>query len=55
VGVPAGFDYRAQETLGFQTILMLTEHQLQGEARFESSGGVTWRLRFSDTLYTARI
>jgi two-component sensor histidine kinase len=55
VGVPPGLDFRAQETLGFQMILALTEHQLQGEAIFESNHGVTWRLRFPDTLYAARV
>jgi PAS domain S-box-containing protein len=55
VGVSPEFDFRAQETLGFQTIIALTEHQLQGQASFENTGGITWRLRFTDTLYTARV
>jgi PAS domain S-box-containing protein len=49
VGVPAGFDFRAQPTLGLQTIIMLAEHQLQGQAAFESGGGVVCRVRFGET------
>ncbi|TFG64569.1 MAG: PAS domain S-box protein [Spirochaetales bacterium] len=48
IGVPPLFDYRAQNSLGIQTILSLTEQQLQGEAGFESCCGITWRLRFRD-------
>jgi PAS domain S-box-containing protein len=55
VGVPPGFDYRQQESLGFKTIITLVEHQLQGKADFRSDHGVTWRIQFTDTLYEARV
>ena len=55
VGVPPDFDYRGQNSLGFQTIISLVEHQLQGHASFENLNGVTWRLLFSDQLYSARV
>lgn len=55
VGVTQEFDYRRQNSLGFQTILSLAEHQLQGHVSFENEGGVTWRIRFSDQLYSARV
>ena len=54
VGVPAGFDFRSQPTLGLQTIIMLAEHQLQGQAAFESGGGVVCRVRFGETGPAAR-
>ncbi len=54
-GAPPGFDYRRQDTLGFTTIIALTEHQLQGQASLEANGGMTWRLRFCDGLYTERV
>jgi PAS domain S-box-containing protein len=54
VGVPEGFDFRAQPTLGMQTIIMLAEHQLQGRAAFERRGGVICRIRFDDAGFAAR-
>jgi PAS domain S-box-containing protein len=54
IGVPAGFDFRSQPTLGLRTIFMLAEHQLQGEARFEGGRGVACRIRFNDANIPAR-
>ncbi len=55
VGVTPDFEYRKQNSLGFQTIIGLAEHQLQGHAAFEGGNGVTWQIRFSDQLYAARV
>jgi PAS domain S-box-containing protein len=46
VGLPPGFEPRVQPTLGFQTLLMLVEHQLQGEIRFVTARGLSCRIRF---------
>ena len=48
VGAPPGFDPRAQDSLGFRTIIALTEEQLRGQALFDSDGGVIWKLRFRE-------
>jgi PAS domain S-box-containing protein len=50
VGVPANFDFRAQSSLGLQTLIMLVEHQLQGSIRFEpgSDGGLACRIRIPE-------
>lgn len=48
VGAPPRLVPRAQDSLGFRTIIALTEQQLRGEAAFESGRGVTWRLRFRE-------
>ncbi len=55
VGVPKGFDFRRQDSLGLQSIVMITEHQLQGEVIFESDDGVAAHFRFADTLCKARV
>jgi two-component sensor histidine kinase len=45
VGVPPGFDFRARQTLGLQTVIMLVEHQLRGRVDFEGGRGVSCRIR----------
>jgi PAS domain S-box-containing protein len=48
-GIPPGFDFRSRASLGLQTVFVLVEHQLQGQAVFEGKGGVSCRIRFHDT------
>jgi PAS domain S-box-containing protein len=48
VGVPGGFDFRNQPTLGLQTLIMLAEHQLKGVIRFEGKPGLICRILFPD-------
>ncbi len=55
VGVPAGFDFRAQATLGLQTIFMIVEHQLQGTIQFETGQGITCKILFESVGYLARV
>ncbi len=55
VGAPQGFDFRAQRTLGLQTIFNISEHQLKGAIVIETQDGVAARLSFTDNLYTARV
>ena len=55
VGVPEGFSFSTQETLGLKTMFALVEHQLQGEIHFEVQNGIKSFIRFSDTLYTERV
>ncbi len=47
-GAPDGFDFRAQRTLGLQTIFLIVERQLNGTVEFESDRGLTCRMRFKD-------
>ncbi len=54
IGVPQGFDFRNQPTLGLQMIFMLGEHQLQGQVQFESGRGVACRIRFNEAIFRAR-
>jgi two-component sensor histidine kinase len=55
VGVPPGFEFRSQTTLGLQTIFAIAEQQMQGQVRFTSEQGVTCTVEFPDTLYTERV
>ena len=55
VGVPPGFDFRAQDSLGLQSLVMIAEHQLQGTVTFTGDDGVTCRIQFTDTSYHARV
>ncbi len=55
IGVPQGFDFRCQDTLGLQTVFSLAEHQMQGKIRFIGDQGVKCVVEFPDTLYTERV
>jgi two-component sensor histidine kinase len=55
VGVPEGFNFRTQKTLGLQTIFAIAEQQLCGKIFFETQHGVSSRLTFRDKLYAPRI
>jgi PAS domain S-box-containing protein len=50
IGVPEGFDFRRQQSLGMQTIIALAERQLGGTATFRSQQGINWSIRFPDRL-----
>jgi len=54
-GVPAGFDFRGQDTLGLRAICTIAEHQMQGQIRFDGEHGVCCTIEFPDTLYTERV
>ncbi len=55
VGVPAGFDWRAGDSLGMKTIFGVAEHQLSGQVEFQAQNGVTCQVRFRDDLYSQRV
>jgi two-component sensor histidine kinase len=55
VGVASGFDFRAQDSLGLQSIVMIAEHQLQGAVVFTANPGVTCQIQFTDTHYQPRV
>ena len=55
MGVPPGFDFRGQNTLGLQIVFEIAEQQMQGRVRFASERGVRCTIEFPDTLYTERV
>ena len=55
VGMPEGFDYREASSLGIQTIVALTEHQLNGKLDLNTDKGTEFQIRFKDTGYQERV
>ncbi|GAK52464.1 two-component sensor histidine kinase [Candidatus Moduliflexus flocculans] len=55
VGVPTGFDVRAQKSLGLRTVVGLVEHQLMGEISNDLRDGVAYTIRFRDNLHALRV
>jgi two-component sensor histidine kinase len=55
VGVPEGFDFRNQPSLGLKLVITLVESQLGGAISFETGNGVTCRIHLTDTHYRARV
>lgn len=55
VGVPPGFDVRAQKSLGLRTIIGLVEHQLRGEISCDLRDGVAYTIQFRDNLHALRV
>jgi two-component sensor histidine kinase len=55
VGIPDDVDIRKCKSLGLQTIINLTEHQLQGKVEFVGDNGTEFRMRFRDRSYKARV
>ncbi|MDA3938144.1 MAG: PAS domain-containing protein [Spirochaetia bacterium] len=55
IGVESSFDYKKQETLGFKMIFGIAEQQLGGKVSFDGSDGLSIQIKFSDTLYMARV
>jgi len=55
VGVPPGFDVRAQKSLGLRTIIGIVEHQLRGEISCDLRDGVAYTVQFRDNLHALRV
>ena len=54
-GMPEGFDYREASSFGIQTIIALTEHQLQGKLDLNTDKGTEFQIRFKDSGYKERV
>ncbi len=55
IGVPDGFDFRKQSTVGLQTIFGISEKQLLGKVIVKNEKGILWHLELSENLYQKRI
>jgi two-component sensor histidine kinase len=55
VGVEDNFDVRKLPSIGLHTVVTIAEKQLNGQLKFEGSGGVRCSIIFSDTNYRERI
>ncbi len=54
-GVPSGFDFRKQSTLGMKLIFDIGEIQMKGRVSLENKEGVSCFFEFPKTLYKARV
>jgi two-component sensor histidine kinase len=53
-GVPPGFNFRNQRSLGLQTVFALVENQLDGEVDFSHEQGVECRICFAEPHHYER-
>lgn len=55
VGVPTGFDFRKQSTLGMKLVFDIGEIQMRGRVNLENKEGISCLFEFPKTLYKARV
>ncbi len=55
VGLPEGFDPRADGRMGFQSVVALAEHQLNGRISFFPDHGLTTVVEFGVAQYSERV
>lgn len=55
VGVPDGFDFRKQNTMGLQLVYGIGERQMMGKVTMANSNGVTCQFEFHNNLYSPRV
>ena len=55
IGVPEGFNFRKQNTLGLKLIYSIGEHQMKGKVTMKNNNGVYSKLEFSNNLYKSRV
>lgn len=55
VGVPGGFDFRNQSSLGLKFIYIIGEQQMNGRIEMSNDNGVKFEFEFDDNLYEERI
>jgi|GEM_PF-5396959 len=55
IGLPDGFDFRNQNSLGLDLIFSIGEEQMSGKIVMENRNGVYFNLQFPANLYTERV
>jgi len=55
IGVPEGFDFRKQASVGLNTIFGISETQLLGKVTVKNEKGISWHIELSEKLYSKRI
>jgi PAS domain S-box-containing protein len=48
IGIPAGYDFEAGDTLGIQVFKSIAEEQMNGEIQFDTKNGVKFIIRFKE-------
>ena len=55
VGIPSDVALENTDTMGLQTVFSLTEHQLNGEVKYEIENGLKWHISFKDNRHKERV
>ena len=55
VGMPQGFDFQTNNSIGLQILVALVEQQLKGHLIYNFQKGIAYKIRFQDNLYTPRV
>jgi len=55
IGLPEKFQKMPPSTLGFQTIFMIIENQLQGKVQWITDHGLKWIISFGKSEYKERV
>ena len=55
IGISEELDFKKSETLGFQLVTNLVEHQLAGQIEVRRNGGTEFRIRFKHLTGKERI
>ena len=55
IGMPEDLDFRNTASMGLHLVNILSEDQLHGKIELDRTGGTTFRIRFKNHKYEARI
>jgi two-component sensor histidine kinase len=55
IGMPEDLDFRNTASMGLHLVQILSEGQLHGKIELDRAGGTTFRIRFKNHKYEARI
>ena len=55
IGMPEDLDFRNAASMGMNVVNLLSEGQLDGQIKLNRAGGTTFRIRFKNHKYKARI
>ena len=55
IGMPEDLDFRNTASMGLHLVQILSEDQLHGKIELDRAGGTTFRIRFKNHKYEARI
>jgi len=55
IGLSPDFDLRKSNSIGFQTMFTLIEHQLKGEATYKVENGLKWHIKVKSDLHRRRV
>ena len=54
-GIGTDLNFRNQDSMGMQIVFEICEQQLDGDISFQNKEGLSWKIRFEDSLHTNRL